>query len=266
MSHSAELAYVKRQYAAEDNLAIRIRTHKLYTEPKLDFVAWVLDHINWRGDEVVLDVGCGSGNYVAATRPHARHYVANDFSFGMLSGLEFDGLERVNLNAEKLPYASNSADVILANHMIYHIMDAPAAVREFRRVLRQGGTLLAATNSRHSMAELDTILQAATQRLGAQPLRTASSVLTFTLENGAALLEQQFANVTCDVLDAAFVFPEAQPVIDYLSTTRERHVARLPAGVTWNDLVVVLTELVQSEIDEHGAFRVNKQTGVFVCK
>ena len=118
MSHSAELAYVKRQYAAEDNLAIRIRTHKLYTEPKLDFVAWVLDHINWRGDEVVLDVGCGSGNYVAATRPHARHYVANDFSFGMLSGLEFDGLERVNLNAEKLPYASNSADVILANHMI----------------------------------------------------------------------------------------------------------------------------------------------------
>jgi ubiquinone/menaquinone biosynthesis C-methylase UbiE len=266
MSQTDEIAYVMRQYASDDNLAVRIRTHKLYTEPKYDFIDWVLGHVPWQGDETVLDVGCGSGGYVAATRSRVRRYVAGDYSFGMLAGLAFDGLHRVNLNAERLPYASNSAEIILANHMIYHVMDRPAAVREFHRVLKPGGTLLAATNAASSMAEFNTLLRSAAEKLGAKPMQIANSTMTFTLENGAALLNTVFTNVEVDIMDAAFVFPTAQPVVDYLATTKERHVPRLPRSKTWNDLAQVLTELVQAEIDAQGEFRVSKKTGVFVCR
>ena len=265
MSNSAELNYVKRQYAREDNLAIRIRTHELYTEPALDFIGWVLDHVAWRGTETVLDVGCGAGAYVEAARARTSRYFACDFSWGMLAGLPFDGLDRINLNAEQLPFATNSADIILANHMIYHVMDREAAVSEFRRVLKPGGTLLAATNSQHSMAELSHIMHVAAQRLGAEPLPILNSIIEFTLENGAELLQSGFEHVHCDIIDAALVFSQAQPVIDYLATTRERHVEKLPKGTTWDDLAAVLTDLVQAEIDAHGTFRVNKQTGLFIC-
>lgn len=266
MSDSAETAYIKRQYAGQENLAVRIRTHKLYTEPKTDFVTWVLDQVSWRGDETVLDVGCGSGNYVEAARARAARYMANDYSFGMLAGLRCDGLLRVNANAEQLPYASDSADTILANHMIYHIADQNAAVRAFRRVLKPGGVLLAATNAATNMAELNALLQAASVELGARQLGVGVGVNRFTLENGATLLQTQFETVTCHVLDAALLFPAVEPVIDYLATTRERHVAQLPSGVTWNELAAVLTRRVQAQIDAHGVFRVSKRAGVFVCR
>jgi SAM-dependent methyltransferase len=266
VSQSDEVVYVKRQYASEDNLAIRIRTHELYTEPQYDFIDWVLGHVAWRGDETVLDVGCGSGGYVTATRLRAQTVVAGDFSFGMLAGLAFAGLQRVNLNAERLPYAANSAEIILANHMIYHVADRPAAVAEFHRVLKPGGTLLAATNSSNSMAELNALLRAAAKQLGAKPMGLANMTMAFTLENGLELLKTVFEHIAVDVIDAAFVFPAAQPVVDYLATTQERHVARLPGGTTWHDLAQVLRDLVQTEIDAHGVFRVSKKTGVFVCQ
>lgn len=46
---------------------------------------------------------------------------------------------------------------------------------------------------------------------------------------------------------------------------RERYVAFLPAGATWEDVVAVLGRLLAAEIAERGEFRVNKLAGVFVC-
>jgi hypothetical protein len=45
-------------------LDVRIETHQRYTRPQVDFAQWILEQIRWHGDEVVLDVGCGSGLYV----------------------------------------------------------------------------------------------------------------------------------------------------------------------------------------------------------
>ena len=145
--------YVRRQYKTQENLNVRVRTHQLYGVPQVDFPGWVLDRIAWHGGETVVDVGCGSGLYVEPARDRAGHYGAGDLSPGMLRQLEQPGLDRVNLDACALPLADNSADVILANHMLYHVPDQGAALREFVRVLKPTGRLLAATNSSQNMAE-----------------------------------------------------------------------------------------------------------------
>ncbi|MDX1686726.1 MAG: nitroreductase family protein [Candidatus Promineifilaceae bacterium] len=263
---SDEQERVLQQYRTQDNLATRIRTHERYSVPQVDFIDWVLDRISWRGDEAVLDAGSGAGAYLEAAGRRAGRIIAGDLSLGMLRDLAPTGAPRVNLDAQRLPLAGEAVDVVLANHMLYHVPDREAAVGEFARVLRPGGRLLAGTNSARSMAELEELGARAGAALGARDAMALNASISFTLENGADLLSRYFDRVTRHDLPGALVFPEPQPVIDYLASMRERYVPLLPDGVTWGEVVTVLRELLAAHIAEHGEFRVNKLAGVFVCR
>src|SRR5260221_4896310 len=139
----------EKAYATDESLSVRLRTHALYSFPKLNFTEWVLDKISWRGDEHVLDVGAGPGNYFDAI--HARvpngEVVAGDLSIGMARIAAAHGGPKtiLNLDAESLPFADRTFDVVLANHMLHHVPDVDAALSEFRRVLKGDGCMVAAT-------------------------------------------------------------------------------------------------------------------------
>ncbi|MFQ5434985.1 MAG: class I SAM-dependent methyltransferase [Anaerolineae bacterium] len=254
-------------YKTQDKLNVRIDTHQKYTKPPVNFIRWVMDAIPWQGDEVALDVGCGSGNYVELGRRYGRTYLAGDLSLGMLQELTQPDLIRINLDAQRLPFANDTADVILANHMIYHIPDKTAALTEFRRVLRPNGRLLAATNSVHSMSELRHLVPQACQRLNIEPfnmLETATG--GFTLENGRALLQTHFSRVSRHDLPAALVFPQAQPVLDYINSSRDWYESKLQDLVKWEELLSAMEGILDEHIAQHGEFRVNKLSGIFVCQ
>lgn len=260
-----EEAYMRRQYKTQDNLNVRVRTHQRYGEPQIDFADWVLDQIEWRGDEAVLDVGCGSGIYAHPARRRGAHYFAGDLSLGMLRKLESGGGERVNLNAQALPIAADRIDVLLANHMLYHVPDQQAALSEFSRVLRPGGYLLAATNSGRSMAAFRALSKQALAALGVEAAGDVRPRLSFTLENGRELLAPYFASVQRRDLPGALIFPEPAPVIAYLASSRERFEAALPAALSWEDMSDALHQILSTHIAAQGVFRVDKLTGVFVC-
>ncbi|MDT8306696.1 MAG: methyltransferase domain-containing protein [Anaerolineae bacterium] len=255
--------YIKEQYAEETNLATRIRTHELYTEPRVDFTGWILEQIGWRGDERVLDAGCGAGTYVAPVLERTSHYVAGDLSPGMLRQVRTPA--RVNLDVQDLPFASSHFDVVLANHMIYHLPDQDRAVAGFARVLRTGGVLIAATNSAHNMQELRDLVRLAADRLHVARPVNPFPALDFTVENGAELLSRHFDRVELQKLASALVFPAAQPVLDYLATSPRFYLGLLPEEVEEGRAWQVLRDLVEAEIAHHGAFRVNKLSGVFIC-
>jgi ubiquinone/menaquinone biosynthesis C-methylase UbiE len=259
--------YVHSQYRTQDNLQVRIQTHVQYSQPKVDLPRWVVEQIPWNGTERVIDVGCGNGAYTEAARQRGRYYVAADLSFGMLHALPFPNLPRLNLDAQFLPFPDQSADVIMANFMLFHVPDIDRAVAEFARVLRPGGRLLAATNSAHTMLELPALGEVAARRLGMPDFPIIPQTkLTFNLENGATPLAHHFAQVTRHDLPGALIFPSPEPVIAYLTSTSERLIANLPAGLTWDDLTAVLHELLTEHIAQHGHFRVNKLLGVFVAQ
>lgn len=258
-------SYVRSQYKTENNLQVRIQTHERYTQPKIDLPHWVIEQIPWHGTERVVDVGCGNGAYVELARQRARYYIAADLSLGMLHALPLPDLPRLNLDAQWLPLAGNTADVILANYMLFHVPDIDQAVADFARVLRPGGYLLAATNSADNMPELSQLWSDVAGRLDIPDLLAAPSA-SFSLENGAALLAPHFAHVVRHQLPSALVFPSAEPVIAYLSTMKDRLVPPQPAGPTWEDAAAVLHDLVQSHIAQHGHYRVSKLVGTFVAR
>jgi SAM-dependent methyltransferase len=258
--------HVRRQYHTPDNLQVRIQTHEQYSQPKVDLPHWVVEQIPWDGTERIIDVGCGNGAYTEVARQRGRYYIAADLSFGMLQTLPFPNLPRVNLDAQFLPFTSNSADLLMANFMLFHVPDLDQAIAELARVLRPGGRLLASTNSSHTMPELPALGQAAARRLGLADLPLfPQRQLTFDLETGAAALERHFSQVTRHDLPGALIFPSPEPVIAYIASTKERITANLPPGLTWDDLTTTLHDLLTEHIAQHGHFRVTKRLGLFIA-
>jgi len=104
---------------------------------------------------VILDLGCGSGLYVAAftragcdvvgVEPHAptREAAAQ---IGERLGIE---LRISDGHAEHIPFEDASFDFVYCNQVIEHVADPAASFAEVARVLRPGGGVLV---QRHQLA------------------------------------------------------------------------------------------------------------------
>ena len=262
-----------QMYAREEPLAVRVRTHKLYTQPQVDFQAWVLNHVPWRGDERVLDIGCGSGSYVEPVCERLRHggcLLAGDVSWGMLRDLSAKSLpacaEPLNADVMRLPLAKACCDVVLVNHMLYHVPQIEVAVAEIHRVLRPGGRLVAATNAQDAMQTFIAEMEEAGRNLG-HPFKIPSIPVRvrFTLGNGWDFLRPCFPDVERDVIENALVFSEAAPAIAYINTTRLIYEPPLPAGLDWETMMAQVEQQISAKVADEGEYRVLKTAGVFTA-
>jgi SAM-dependent methyltransferase len=97
-------------------------------------------------DCVVLEGGCGLGQYVVYYSDRGRKIVGLDFARGTLAGLR---RHRPDIplcagDVAQLPFRTGSFDVYFSGGVVEHFEGGPdAALREAWRVLRSGGLLLA---------------------------------------------------------------------------------------------------------------------------
>lgn len=105
-----------------------------------------------------LDLGCGSGSFLAAVGPSGRDLVGLDVAMRWLvvarKRLDEEGLDRVPLvcgNAERLPFPDRSFAAVVAGDAIEHIADQAATLAEVHRVMRPSGRLFLATPNRFSL-------------------------------------------------------------------------------------------------------------------
>lgn len=98
-----------------------------------------------RAGEVVLDPGCGTGWQAAGLRralPDAT-VVGVDLSAGMLAKSRAAGAwPLVQADAEHLPLAAGSVDLVVTRGVLHHLPDVPGALAEWHRVLRPGGSVV----------------------------------------------------------------------------------------------------------------------------
>jgi len=122
---------------------------------------FMLSFHEWRGDERVLDVGCGRGLLLArvAKRLTTGHGTGLDIwsnvdmggnsEAATLRNLEIEGVSSrcslVSAGAQEMPFEDASFDVIVSNLCIHNIYDRPTrivALHQIARVLKPGGVAL----------------------------------------------------------------------------------------------------------------------------
>lgn len=91
-----------------------------------------------------IDVGCGDGSKSGGwLNRHAAGYTGFDVSSHAVELARVRGLEAQLIDdASALPLADGSVDVAVCSEVLEHLFDPLAAVREMRRVLRGGGTMI----------------------------------------------------------------------------------------------------------------------------
>jgi 2-polyprenyl-3-methyl-5-hydroxy-6-metoxy-1,4-benzoquinol methylase len=104
----------------------------------------------YRAGAVLLDIGCGNGDFLLQAKPLGWRVV----------GLEIDPRARaiatargLNVVEGSLPHTGlpgESFDVVMLNHVIEHVHDPRAVMRELFRLVRPGGKVYLTTPNRRS--------------------------------------------------------------------------------------------------------------------
>ena len=250
--------YLKKQYADSRNLRTRQVLHEKYSTCKERWHPWVFDQLELAAGESVLELGCGQGNlwFENANRiPQGLHLYMTDLSAGMLKKSR-QNLEKNSVKSDyglvdalNIPFAANSLDCVVANHMLYHIADIQNALLEIRRVLKPGGRFLAATNGDEHMLEfwqlLKTFYPQADGRL---------TVGRFTLQNGPEKLSEVFSLSSVSWFKNSLEVKETEPLIQYILSTR--------FGDTVRPVIGEISAVVGEKIKQEGYFGIRIQSGV----
>jgi SAM-dependent methyltransferase len=111
------------------------------------------------GSGPVLDLGCGSGSFLASIGGSGRPLAGVDIAMRWLivarKRLDEEGLAHVPLVcgcSERLPFADRTFAGVVAGDVIEHVADQGATLAEAHRVLQPGGRLFLASPNRFSLA------------------------------------------------------------------------------------------------------------------
>src|SRR5690606_19791847 len=93
------------------------------------------------------------------------------------------------MDAQSISYNDETFDVVIANHMLYHVPDSKRALSEIKRVLKKDGVLFSTTIGDTHMQEMWSWIRRASG--GNQGVMN----LSFTLENGKEQLQEFFSSI-----------------------------------------------------------------------
>jgi ubiquinone/menaquinone biosynthesis C-methylase UbiE len=237
------------QYATSANLSARIELHQRFSTNPYGLQRWVFDRLQLAPGMRVLEIACGAGSLWRENLdriPRGLELVLSDFSIGMVQTTRavMPGAAFVTCALPQLPFAAAQFDLVIANHMLYHVDDRQRAFTEIRRVLRRDGALFATTNGVDHLREIKQLIR----ELGAPDDVSAA----FTLENAEEQLRAVFSTIERDQYVDSLRITDADVLVRYLASVTLR------AGE--------MRSRIERRIASDGAFHVMKSTGSFIAR
>jgi len=252
------------QYQTDVNLAARQSIYA-YQHPQVNLMSQVLDLAGLADHEVVADIGCGNGLYLAelARRGHAGPVLGVDMSPGMLrtarqraGGVGRTGPALLAADATALPLRDAATDLTLAMHMLYHIPEPGRAIAELRRVTRLGGRVLVGLNGDDHLQEMRAVVTAALASIGHGPWPRVDALVD--LDQGETLMRSIFTSVTRHDFVGKLLLPGPEPVVEYVRSMSEAKYVAAPEL-----LIPAVTDRLPGRCD--AVFEVTTHSGCLIC-
>lgn len=214
---------VTNQYSTSTKLEARIALHRNYSTNSIGWTSWMFNQFSFKEGLKVLELGSGTGAFWADNInmiPNMKILIS-DISEAMIqkckenlksAATDFD-FEVID--AQNIPYEENTFDIVIANHLIYHLDDVGLGIREIKRVLKPGGKLYATTFGKRNMVELYEIIHGFDKSIKIPALVLAER---FGLETGEIALRKQFDQVECRRYEDSLRVTDIDILIDYVNS------------------------------------------------
>ncbi len=251
------------QYKNSSNLSARATLQQKFSTNPTGWHNWVFSQFELFPNCKLLEIGCGPGTLWKTNFSKIQEnwrIILSDLSAGMLKEARdaLSGSIQFSYSiadAGLIPFPTAAFDVVVANHMLYHVPSIPAVLAEIKRVLRPGGQLYATTNGSSHMKEIQS------WREQYSPIKTESSWGTpakrFGLKNGEKQLLEWFLDIRLHLYPDQLFVTETEPIIQYIQSYQNPDIDRLN--------LVQLRRDLQEQIDKNDGIKITKETGLFIA-
>ncbi len=265
--------YLKEgQYRTPDNLQARITLHRLFGTSQLSWQRWVFENLRIAAGMRILEAGCGPGelwshNWVDI--PQGVRLYLGDLSAGMVRAAlaniaqALAGAETICLNydgfcldVQHIPYPDGYFDLVIANHMLYHVPNLDQAIAEMRRVVRPDGRVVTATNGLGHMRQLGELVEG---QIPGYRFGHFSQVRRYALENASDALSKCFTQAEVKTFSDDLHVTQVEPLLAYIASLWDQVQPQL------SQVQKKIARQVQDEIDQHGYFLINKSQGILIA-
>jgi len=265
-------------YSEAKNLEIRIKTHQKYSRSKIKWDKWLLEPLKGKEINNVLDLGCGNGRFIFALYKMkiGKSYLGIDISREQIKNAKAEVSKRNLKNAgfkeadvTEIKKIQNKYDLILCNHMLWHIGDLDTFLKDVSSLLTEDGLLLASTNSYDYMREMYDLHSRICRKLKLHAaLQKKIRNSKFSLENGKEIFRKRFIKVNKYVLKDELVFEKSKYFLDYYKTFLQpliKMYKEIPES-KWLQVYDEVKLFVERKIESKGKFTVTKNSGYFIAK
>ena len=251
------------QYKNATNISARIRLHRDYSVNKEGWFPWLFSNLHLKSGMKVLELGAGNGALWSQNIdkvPAGVNIILSDISEGMLADAKNEigdkpEFQYAVIDAQKIPFADNTFDLVIANHMLFYCDDISKALSEIRRVLKPGASLVCSTYSKRHMREITDLVQSFNSNI---VLSSTNLYERFGLDNGKQILSKFFSDVTCKKYHDAIEIPEATPIISYI----------LSCHGNQNEILLNHYQEFKQYVEQKvsGGFSITKDAGFFAAR
>ena len=261
----------EQQYANAAKFNARIQLHAQCATNKYPWPLWVFDQFEKKPNLKILELGCGTGMLWQVNGPRIPddwEITVSDFSEGMLQQTRqnLQSLKKQfqyeQIDADNIPFPDAHFDIVIANHMLYHVPNLNQALSEIGRVLKPDGTLYASTIGANNMREMKQLLYQFLQNHSYEEA-LGSVEKNFSLDNGKEILQQYFQDIRIVKYENSLVITEPQLLVDYVLSCNG---LKLGVEVLPEYRMKEFLGYMDNLMNVNGQILITTESGMFICK
>lgn len=260
------------QYHNAVRLQARTRLYDRFSTNPLSWHHWFFEHVLREYSRLspakpcrILDIGCGDAALWARNSeriPAQWEITLADASSGILEnarsliGKSTASFQFRKADVQALPFSDSEFQIVIANHMLYHVEQLEPAFAEISRVLCEEGAFFASTMSNKHLLEMEDLAREFDPNLRVLD----DTIKRFNLYNGKELLSPWFPASELVRYPDSLVVTETEPLLSYMTSTPMNAAKRLTG-----EALEQFTAFVERKMAETGHLAISKDIGFFMC-